>query len=276
MLVPVQTTGTKPPFFFIHGANGIMPVAGSFARVFGPEQPFYVINARGFDGDSPPHDTVEKMIPDYLAEILGVAPSGPLVIGAMCWGTMIALEIGRELLAQGRALGPVILMDPPRVPYGKGNVRQAGMEVPQGAETDGPIGPDVERQLYNYTRGALMTHASIPYNELPFDARDPKQLHIATLAGMACTAALSRFTAKQFLGNTELILNANVAPAFLNPNMPWQRILPNPRVLHVLPWGHVDMMRGHRFDTARLIKFILDGAFNQGVVQEQEFERSIA
>jgi thioesterase domain-containing protein len=269
MLVPVQTAGTKPPFFFIHGANGIMPVPGSFARIFGPEQPFYVINARGFDGKSPPHDSVEQMIPDYLADILAIAPTGPLLIGAMCWGTMIALEVGRELLAQGRPLGPVILMDPPRVPYGKG-------DVPEGTGADGAIGPEVERQLYNYTRGALMTHAAIPYNELPFDARDPKQLHTATVAGMACTAALSRFTAKQFLGDTELILNTNVAPVFLNPNMPWQRILPNPRVLHVLPWGHVDMMRGHRFDTARLMKFILDGAFNQGVPQEQEFERSIA
>jgi thioesterase domain-containing protein len=277
MLVPIQTSGTKPPFFFIHGANGIMPVGGSIAQVLGPDQPFYVINARGFDGKSPPRTTVEEMIPDYLGEILDVAPTGPIVVGGMCWGTMIALEIGRELLTTGRALGPVVLMDPPRVPYGKGEVSQEmGMAVPTGGAAGAAMGPEVEQQLYNYTRGALMTHASIRYNELPFNARDPQQLHIATLAGVACTVALSRFTAKQFLGNVELILNSNVAPVFLNPNMPWQRILPNPRVLHVVPWGHVDMLRSRRFDTARLIKFILDGAFGHGKFHEGELERSFA
>src|ERR1700728_3884125 len=194
MLVPVQTSGTKPPFFFIHGANGLMPVGGSFARIFGPDQPFYVINARGYDGKSPPRVTVEEMVGDYIDEITGAAPTGPLVIGGMCWGTLVALEIGRRLLEKGRAMGPVVLADPPRVPYGKtGNVQEMGTSIPQDADAGGAMGSGVERQLYNYTRGALMTHASLPYNELPFDARDPQQLHIATLTGVACTAALSSF-----------------------------------------------------------------------------------
>ena len=277
MLVPIQPSGTKPPLFFIHGANGLMPVGKSFSRVLGPDQPLYIFNARGYDGEEKPRETVEEMVSDYVAEITQVAPTGPLAIGGMCWGTMIALEAGRELQAKGRSLGPIILADPPRVPYGKGeNPQEMGMAVPQGA---GGMTTEVEKQLYNYTRGALMTHASLPYNEMPFDARNQDQLHAATLTGMACTAALSRFSAKMFLGNVELIINTNVAPVFFGPNMPWQRVLPNPRVAHVVPWGHVDMFRSKRFEMARLIKFILDSAFSPPVADaaaERERERTFA
>ena len=105
MLVPINRAGSKPPVFFIHGANGIMPVGGLFSRILGSDYPFYVINAKGFDG-SPPHQSFNEMVEAYYVYIVDTAPTGPVVIAAMCWGTLIAIEVARKLLAaQGDDLG---------------------------------------------------------------------------------------------------------------------------------------------------------------------------
>jgi thioesterase domain-containing protein len=280
MLVPIQTAGKKPPLFFIHGTNGIMPIGAIFGRVLGPDQPLYVINANGFDG-GPRHESVDEMARDYVADIVGAAPTGPLTIGGMCMGTLVTLEVARELLAQGRTLGPVILTDPPRVPFGNtGVIKERRMATASGSGAVNPLEPDVARQLHDYARDVMMTHASIPYNDMPFDVDDLQQLDHAASTGVATIVALSRFVPKPFLGTVELILNANAAPAFFGSDMPWQRMLPNPRIAHVLPWGHLELFRARRFEVARLIKFILAGAWadkpERAASDEYELEGSAA
>lgn len=277
MLVPINRAGSKPPVFFIHGANGIMPVGGLFSRILGSEYPFYVINAKGFDG-SPPHQSFNEMVQAYYAYIVDTAPTGPVFVAAMCWGTLIAIEVARKLLADGREMGPVILFDPPRNPFGS----QAAMQDPgwgNGQVSASAIAsdPDVARQLYTYARGVMMTHAAVPYNEMPFNPRDPQQLDIATRTGIACTTALSRYSnPTPFFGAVELIINVNVAQFFFGRQMPWQKLLPNPHPTHVYPHGHMEWFRANRFNTGRLFKFILEGAFAREAADVAQFERSFA
>ena len=216
MLVPVNRAGSKPALFFIHGANGIMPTGGLFSRILGPEYPFYVIHAKGFDG-SPPHETFDEMVDCYYNYVVETVPSGPVIIAAMCWGTLIGIDVARRLLADGRELAPVVLFDPPRNPFGnQATMQDAGWGGGGGgAPAPDAADPEVSRQLYNYARGVMMTHASVPYNEMPFDARDAKQLDIATRTGIACTTALSRYAnPSPFFGAVEFIINVNVAQFF--------------------------------------------------------------
>jgi len=277
MLVPINRTGSKPPLFFIHGANGIMPVGGLFSRILGSDYPFYVINAKGFDG-SPPHRTFEEMVQAYYEYIVQTAPSGPVVVAAMCWGTLIGIDVARKLLSDGRELGPLILFDPPRNPFGgHASMQDASWGGGQAAISDDTSDPEVARQLYNYARGVMMTHASVPYNEMPFDARDPKQLDTATRTGIACTTALSRYAnPTPFFGAVELIINVNVAQFFFGRQMPWQKLLPNPHPTHVYPYGHMEWFRAHRFNTGRLLKFILEGALAREATDVQQYEKSFA
>src|SRR5689334_18204060 len=118
MLVPVQSGGANPPFFFIHGVAGLMPLGGFLARSLGAEQPIYVIHANGIDGRGPKPDNVENMVRIYVEEIFQVQSSGRVVIGGMCEGTLTAIEVARELQARSFDVGPVILADPPAVPPG--------------------------------------------------------------------------------------------------------------------------------------------------------------
>src|SRR5262249_3939920 len=118
MLVPVQTAGTQPPLFFMHGRPGIMPIGRIFARELGSDQPRYVIHANGLDGQVPILESVREMALAYVDEIQKARPSGPVIIGGMCDGTLIAVEVARELGKRGRRVGPVILAAPTFMPPG--------------------------------------------------------------------------------------------------------------------------------------------------------------
>src|SRR5947208_14412248 len=108
MLVSIQTSGDKPPFFFIHGIYGVMPLGAIFAQALGPDQPFYAVHANGIDGRKPVIDDFGGMVRAYTAEIEEARPLGPLRIGGMCTGCLLAIEIVRMLQQMDRQTGPVI------------------------------------------------------------------------------------------------------------------------------------------------------------------------
>jgi thioesterase domain-containing protein len=235
--------------FLVHGNTGFMPVGTAFARVMGSDQPVYVLNARGFDG-SAPHETVADMVNEYVGEILSVTTTGPLVIAAMCAGSLVALDLATELMDRGCEIGPLILLDPPRVPFGKPNAE---------------VNDEISRQLYEYTRGVMTNQSKIWFLELPFDMNDPDQLHNAIVTGMAVITATSKFTPRPFLGDVELIVSAEMAPPFFGRERPWHKILLNPPVIHAMPFGHTEMLQKYRFDVARLIRLILQWNARRGM-----------
>src|SRR5213594_84120 len=102
MLVPVQTSGKRPPLLFVHGLRGIMPLGPTFARVLGPDQPLYSVFANGMDGLKPPIDNMRSMVQAYVEEIRRIWPDRPVRLGGMCEGSFAVLEIARELLNEGR------------------------------------------------------------------------------------------------------------------------------------------------------------------------------
>lgn len=241
MLIPIRPLGTKPPMFLLHGNTGFMATGTAFARVTGPDQPIYVLNAKGFDG-SEPHQTVGEMIADYLESVLRVTQGGPLVVVGQCWGSLIALELATQLLSKGCQVGPLVLMDPPRVPFRR---------------TLADVSEETTRQLYEYTRGTLIKMSKAWFLELPFDVSDPDQLHVAVLTAMASITAISRFIPRPYLGSVEFILSSETAAPFFARENPWQKILPNPPVSHVMPFGHNEMMQQNCFEVAKLINFIV-------------------
>ena len=99
-LVPIQPDGTKPPFYCVHAAGGNVLTYFDLARHLGPDQPVYGLQARGLDGKQPPHNCLEEMARDYIAEIRQLQPEGPYYLGGTSWGGMIAFEIAQQLVAR--------------------------------------------------------------------------------------------------------------------------------------------------------------------------------
>lgn len=250
MLVPLQTSGAKPPLFFVHGLIGTMPIGRFLAQALGPDQPLYAICANGIDGGEAATSTVEDMAFAYVEEIISARPNGPLVIAGLCTGGLAAIEVVRELQARGREVGPLILADPPTTPPGYTKRNQ----------TTDPRDPLVAKQLYQWARDCLLNDATRPDNHLPFEANNERQLHIATLAGVRSLVALSKHIPEIFPGAVVTILSSERAAGFFHPEMHWAKLLPQKLAAHVLPYTHSEIFRSGRDDFARVLKFVLESA----------------
>ena len=110
-LVAVQSRGSRPPLFFVHGAGGNVLIYRDLARHLGPDQPFYGLQSQGMDGRLPFLDRIEDMAATYVEEIRTVQPEGPYFLGGYCMGGTVALEMAQQLLAQGQDLALLALLD---------------------------------------------------------------------------------------------------------------------------------------------------------------------
>jgi len=113
-MVPLRPGGSRRPFFLVAGGFGgeaeLLAYAG-LARHLDSQQPFYGLRARGVDELVEPHDTVENMAAEHIAEIRKVQPHGPYFLGGACVGGVVAFEIARQLRALGEEIGLLVLVD---------------------------------------------------------------------------------------------------------------------------------------------------------------------
>ena len=110
-LVPIQTSGSRPPFFCIHGAGGNVLIYRELAQRLGPDQPFYGLQAVGLDASCPPLTSIEEMAAAYAKEIRKKQPRGPYFLGGYCMGGTVAYEIAQQLHAQGERVALLALFD---------------------------------------------------------------------------------------------------------------------------------------------------------------------
>jgi thioesterase domain-containing protein len=250
VLEPIHPEGDKPPFFVVHGLHGTMAVGRVMARSLGPDQPLYVLHGRGINGTEPPHERMEDMLRGYLAEIRAARPRGPYIVGGVCAGGLVAMELARALTANGERVGRVVLVDPPMMPF----------PHPANHHLDPKADQRVYQQLYAHVEQMLRKFAR-QFGDLPFDANDPAQLERAVNVGIAMLVMFGRYMAPPFDGPTEFIISAQGALAHFHPEGPWKKVVPKPGRVHVIPGNHEDFFDSRLDDVLRLIGFALDSAF---------------
>jgi amino acid adenylation domain-containing protein len=121
--VAVQASGSKRPFFFLHGdyENGAS-YSFPLARNLGPDQPFYALDPYRFDILGVP-PTLEAMAAAHLESLRSVQPEGPYLLGGFCNGGVVAYEMARQLHAQGETVDLLVLIDPSPLSYMQGKRR---------------------------------------------------------------------------------------------------------------------------------------------------------
>jgi thioesterase domain-containing protein/acyl carrier protein len=110
-LVPIQPSGSKPPFFCVHAHGGNVLNFSDLARRLGTGQPFYGLQAQGLDGEQPRHVRIEDMAAHYLSEIKTIQPDGPYFLGGYCFGGTVAFEMAQQLKAQGEQVALIAVID---------------------------------------------------------------------------------------------------------------------------------------------------------------------
>lgn len=116
-VVAVQASGSKRPFFFLHGQwNSGAFFCYPLAHDLGADQPLYVLEPYRFDGLAIP-PTFEAIATAHLKSLRAVQPEGPYLLGGWCNGGLLAYEMARQLLAEGQVVDLLVLMDPVELVY---------------------------------------------------------------------------------------------------------------------------------------------------------------
>jgi oxalate---CoA ligase len=109
-LVPLRETGSRPPFFSVHGIGGNVLSQRTLALNLPPDQPFWSIQARGLD-ESAADENLCETAALYIQEIKAVQPRGPYFIGGVSAGGLFAYEMAQQLTQSGEEVGLLALGD---------------------------------------------------------------------------------------------------------------------------------------------------------------------
>ncbi|NJQ98394.1 MAG: amino acid adenylation domain-containing protein [Hydrococcus sp. CSU_1_8] len=110
-LVTIQSEGSKPPLFCIHGGGFNVLIYRDLAIQLGADQPVYGLQARGLIDNEPIEARIESIAADYIQEIQKVQPQGPYFLAGLSNGGNIALEMAQQLQAQGQKVALLALFD---------------------------------------------------------------------------------------------------------------------------------------------------------------------
>ncbi|MFA5956079.1 SDR family NAD(P)-dependent oxidoreductase [Hyphomicrobium sp.] len=110
-LVNITKGGNRPGLFCVHGAGGNVLNFRDISRALHEEQPFFGLQARGIDGASRPHGSIEEMAKVYLEEIRIQQPRGPYLLAGYSGGGVVAFEMARQLTELGEDVPLVVFFD---------------------------------------------------------------------------------------------------------------------------------------------------------------------
>lgn len=289
LLVPIQSSGAKPPLFLVHGAGGdVLWGYANLATHLGDDQPVYGIKSRAHSGAGA-YETLEDMARHYVEQVRAFQPHGPYHLGGYCFGGNVAYEMARQLQELGEDVPVVALLDsaPTNAGYEKVSwwrpafaprfarnlgywlgdfrrlsrqeqrrflsrkLRSAGRKLWQKFRR-GPGGaPD---QAVDLDEVIDITH--FPENELKL-----WQSHLK---------ALVEHTDRPYSGNV-VLLRTRGQPLFcsLEPDFCWRGIAPSTTVLMV-PGSHEEVfLEPHVRELARTLGEVLARA-NQTATQDQQ------
>ena len=110
-LNPKQPDNDRPPLFCIPPAGNSLLGFANLVRHLGSDQPVYVPQPLGLEGETTPHDRVEDMAAHYIQEIRAIQPEGPYFLGGRCFGGIVAFEMALQLSQQGQKVALLALID---------------------------------------------------------------------------------------------------------------------------------------------------------------------
>jgi thioesterase domain-containing protein/acyl carrier protein len=109
-VVPMTTTGFRPPLFFVHPVGGSVAPYAPLASLLGPDQPFYGLEDPGLSGGESAL-TLSGTAARYVAAVRAVSPEGPYHLGGWSMGGAVALEMARQLRAAAQRVALLVVLD---------------------------------------------------------------------------------------------------------------------------------------------------------------------
>ncbi len=106
----LRASGTRAPIFFLHNDYGRGLYTHALARCLDADRPFYAVHLDGLD-ELAALPTVEALAANRIQAVRAARRHGPYVLGGHCHGGLIALEMARQLRADGEHVKLVVMVD---------------------------------------------------------------------------------------------------------------------------------------------------------------------
>jgi thioesterase domain-containing protein/acyl carrier protein len=110
-LVTFKDSGSNPPMFLIHGAEGNILLYRELAHHLGSNQPVYGLQSQGLDGSEIKYTQIEDIASYYISEIKKIQPEGPYHLGGYCMGGVVAYEIAQQLSSQDQQINLLAMFE---------------------------------------------------------------------------------------------------------------------------------------------------------------------
>src|SRR5690606_20731713 len=110
-LVPIKSSGSKKPLYFVHGLGLNVMVFEPFSRYVDWEQPVYGLQGIASETGEEEEFSIEYLAKRYNDEILAFDPAGPYLIAGYSLGGVLAYEMANQLKAIGKEIKMLAILD---------------------------------------------------------------------------------------------------------------------------------------------------------------------
>lgn len=110
-LIPINEGGEKTPIVFFHDFGlGALSTYAKVAANLHSDRPVFIITSRGLSGFEEFGD-VRSMASHYVSELKKQFGELPILLGGLHFGGRVAIEVARQMMAVGRSVPLVFLME---------------------------------------------------------------------------------------------------------------------------------------------------------------------
>ena len=110
-LAALQPRGSRPPLFLVPGIGGGSLGFLPLSRVLGPDQPVFLFQPPGLEGEREPLSTIQDLAAFYLDRLPPQSNPAGYCLGGWSMGGVVAYEMACQLTGRGIPVARLILID---------------------------------------------------------------------------------------------------------------------------------------------------------------------
>ncbi|MAU01043.1 MAG: non-ribosomal peptide synthetase [Anaerolineaceae bacterium] len=260
-LVPIAPSGSKRPFFCVHGGAGHVYHYRALAQHLGAEQPFYGLQpGKGSGASGHPKENVKKMAAAYLQEIRQVQSEGPYYVGGFCFGAIVAFEMAQQLTRLGETVALVALIDALEPGYNGQIIPPAGLPRLDDFEGEDPeqltgvakmklMIASTMRQLYAASAPVRRSWRRLNKSRDKWlvrfykAVRRPLPHHLQNYEMLAAArTARKQYVPEPYPGDLAVFRRGDVAEE-IPADMGWSRLTSQKVQIYEIPGGHLQLLQ---------------------------------
>lgn len=114
-LIPVRTSGRRPPLCCFHPVGGNVGPYRDLAALLPPDRPVYMLQNPGLESGEAPLESIEELAELHIQGLRRELSGSPLALFGWSMGGLVAWEAARRLRALGEEVTGIVLLDTPAV-----------------------------------------------------------------------------------------------------------------------------------------------------------------